>query len=131
MPPEPSMPRTAASSRARYFAPRPAHPPTRMCWSTPSLMIASGSPLRVLSSISCAPSCHPAPAGEGSPVLRIFVLTEVLRAAALRTTSLCGALGDIDEHAVRVGHVECPPLAGLEQLQANLALGVARERRRR
>ena len=48
MPPEPIIPTTAASSRARYFAPRPAHPPTRMCCSTPSLMMASGSPLRVL-----------------------------------------------------------------------------------
>ena len=47
MPPEPSMPTTWASARARYLAPMPAPPPTRMCCSTPSLMKASGSALRV------------------------------------------------------------------------------------
>ena len=52
MPPEPMMPTTSASSLARYLTPRPAPAPTRMCWMMPSLMIARGSPLLVLKSMT-------------------------------------------------------------------------------
>ena len=51
MPPEPNMPTTEASSRAMYLAPNPAQPPTRMCWSTPSLTMARGSPLAMLNTM--------------------------------------------------------------------------------
>ena len=45
------MPTTEASSRASSLAPSPAQPPTRMCWSTPSLMMARGSPLATLNTM--------------------------------------------------------------------------------
>ena len=51
MPPDPIMPTDVAFWRARYLAPIPPPPPTRMCCSTPSLMIASGSPFLVLNSM--------------------------------------------------------------------------------
>src|SRR5918994_7362439 len=52
MPPEPMMPITLESSHERYFTPKPAQPPTPICWMMPSLMIANGSPLRVENTIT-------------------------------------------------------------------------------
>ena len=51
MPPEPSIPTVCESGRDRYRTPSPAPPPTRMCCRMPSLIIASGSPSRVLNSM--------------------------------------------------------------------------------
>ncbi len=39
---------TRASVRARCFAPIAESAPTRMCWMTPSLRMASGAPFSVL-----------------------------------------------------------------------------------
>ncbi len=48
MPPEPIIPTVLLSSRDRYLTPSPAPPATRTCCRTPSLIIATGSPVRAL-----------------------------------------------------------------------------------
>ncbi len=58
MPPDPSMPTTAAPRRARCFTPIAPSAPTRMCCSTPSLMMASGSPVSIAVS-STSPQNEP------------------------------------------------------------------------